>query len=242
MESLHDDLAGQRVLIVGGSSGIGLAAAQRLQRRGASVAIAGRDPDRLSSAQEQIDSSVATYLADVTIERDVATLFERVGSFDHLVTCAGGKATDGPVATVALGVAQALFDVKYWGQYLCVKHSAGTLRADGSITLMSAWLARKPTAGFPTYAAIDGAVEALARVVMLERAPLRINVVSPGVIDTPLFDNLDAESRQATFESVAASLPLRRIGQPEDVARAIEYAITNPYSNGAVIDVDGGWS
>jgi NAD(P)-dependent dehydrogenase (short-subunit alcohol dehydrogenase family) len=232
----------EHVVIIGGSSGIGLAAAQRAVAAGARVTIAGRDAGRLASAAESLGQTVGAHTVDVTDEAEVAALFGTIGAFDHLVTTAGGKAVDAPVSELDSSVARSLFEVKYWGQYFCVKHSQGAIRADGSITLFSAWLARKPTPGFPTYAAIDGAVESLARVVMLERAPLRVNVVAPGVIDTPLFDNLDAATRRATLQSVADRLPLRRVGRPDDVAQAVEYLITNSYSNGAVIDVDGGWA
>jgi NAD(P)-dependent dehydrogenase (short-subunit alcohol dehydrogenase family) len=242
MNTSNNTLAGQHIVIVGGSSGIGLAAAQRLNRRGAQVTIAGRDVTRLEAARGSIGTNVNLAQVEVTNEKNVEAFFEKLGPLDHLVTTAGGKATDGPIAQVTTEAARALFDVKYWGQYFCVKHSQQTIRPGGSITLFSAWLARKPTAGFPTYAAIDGAIESLARVAMLERAPLRVNVVSPGVIDTPLFDNLDEATRTATFESVAGRLPLQRVGNPDDVARAVEYVITNPYSNGAVVDVDGGWA
>jgi NAD(P)-dependent dehydrogenase (short-subunit alcohol dehydrogenase family) len=232
----------EHVVIVGGSSGIGLASAKRLATAGYQLTLAARDPDRLSQAARAIGSEVAAVRLDCTDEAAVGAFFAQLAPFEHLVISAGGKAVDATVDSIDTKTARALFEVKYWGQYFCAKHAARTIKADGSITMFSAWLSRKPAAGFPTYAAIDGAIESLARVLMLERAPLRVNVVAPGVIDTPLFDTLDDKTRHSTFAAVAERLPLKRVGQPDDVARAVEYLISNPYSNGAVIDVDGGWA
>lgn len=235
-------LAGQHAIIIGGSSGIGLATAQRLSTTGARITIASRKSERLDEAAAQIDGDVTTVVLDCTDEAAVADFFATIDEFDHLVTTAGDKAVDAPVADLDTEVARRVFEVKYWGQYFAAKHAAPRIQPGGSITLFSAWLARKPTPGFPTYAAIDGAIESVARIMSLEFAPTRINVVSPGVIDTPLFDNLDTEQRDATFESIGQGLPLGRVGQPDEVARAVEYLISNTYSTGAVIDVDGGWA
>jgi NAD(P)-dependent dehydrogenase (short-subunit alcohol dehydrogenase family) len=236
------DLNGQHAVIVGGSSGIGLASARRLAHAGAKVTIVSRSRDRLDAAAPTIAGEVDTAVLDCTDESAVRSLFARLGSFDHLVSSVGDKAVDAPVRTLDTDVARRVFEVKYWGQYFTAKHAADRLSANGSITMISAWLARKPTAGFPTYAAIDGAIESLAKTLSLELAPIRVNVVSPGVIDTPLFDNLPDDARAATFDGVAARLPLGRIGDPDEVARAVEYLIGNPYSTGAVVDVDGGWA
>lgn len=230
-------LGGKRIVITGGSSGIGLAAAEALVAKGAEVVVASRSAEKLAAAAAL---GAQTHPLDVTREEEVRTFFERVGPFDHLVTAAGEQVLDQPVLELDTATAHRLFDVKYWGQYHATKHGAPKLRDGGSITLFSAWLARKPTAGFPTYAAIDGAIEALARVLALELAPTRVNVVSPGVIDTPLYHNLPADVRLGVLRGVAAELPVRRVGTPADVAKAVLYLIDNEFSTGAVVDVDGG--
>lgn len=235
-------LTNQHVVIVGGSSGIGLASAERLLAAGARVTIASRNTDRLAAAAAQLRGAVDTAVLDCTDETAVAAFFAGLESVDHVVTTAGDKAVDAPVADLDTEIARRVFEVKYWGQYFVAKHSARRLGPNGSITMFSAWLARKPTTGFPTYAAIDGAIESVARVMSLEFAPIRVNVVAPGVIDTPLFDNLTDEQRTSTFESIGQSLPLGRVGSADEIARAVEYLIGNPYSTGAVIDVDGGWA
>jgi NAD(P)-dependent dehydrogenase (short-subunit alcohol dehydrogenase family) len=236
------NLTDQHAIIIGGSSGIGLATAKRLLSAGARVTVVGRDLQRLGAAARSLGDRAATYSMDCTDEASVVKFFAGSGPFDHLVTTAGGKAVDGPVADLDTDVARQLFEVKYWGQYFAAKYGGPRLGKGGTITMFSAWLARKPTAGFPTYAAIDGAVESLARVLSLEFAPVRVNVVSPGVIDTPLFDNLSADVRRSTFEGVAQAIPLGRVGTPDEVASAVEYLISNTYSTGAVVDVDGGWA
>lgn len=233
-------LADQRIVITGGTSGIGLAAARALAAQGARLVVASRSPERLAAAAAELGPDAEAVPLDVTDEAAVDAFFEQVGPFDHLVTTAGEQALDAPVLQLDTAVARRLFDVKYWGQYHAARHGAPRLRPGGSITLFSAWLARKPTAGFPTYAAIDGAIESLARVLALEIAPLRVNVVSPGVIDTPLYDNLPADLRRDVLAGVAAELPVKRIGTPEDVAKAVLYLIGNGFSTGAVVDVDGG--
>lgn len=231
----------QHVVITGGSSGIGLAVARLAAGRGASVTLLARRLERLERACAAVGDRARAHVVDVTDETALARVMSSLGPIDHLVTAAGGQAVDAPFLDLDPGVARRLFEVKYWGQYHALRCALPHMRKHGSATLFSAWLARKPTAGFPTYAAIDGAVEALARVLAQELAPLRINVVSPGVIDTALYDNLDTATREQVFAGVASQLPLGRVGTPEECATAVLYLMDNAYSTGAVVDVDGGW-
>jgi NAD(P)-dependent dehydrogenase (short-subunit alcohol dehydrogenase family) len=232
----------QRFVITGGSSGIGLESARLAVQDGHEVVLVARSQERLDHAAQQIGGRVTTAVVDVTNEHDVEHFFSFSPEFDHLITAAGDKAVDAAQRDVDTAVARRVFEVKYWGQYFAVKYGAPRIRTGGSIVMFSAWLARKPTAGFPTYAAIDGAVESLARTLMLELAPIRVNVLAPGVIDTPLYDNLDAETRRAVFSQVASRLPLGRIGTAAECARAVDFLTKAAYANGTVLDIDGGWS
>lgn len=234
-------LLDQHIVVTGGSSGIGLATARRAAERGARVTLLARDPARLRQAAAVVGGRADTVSLDVTDEAAVADVLARLGPIDHLVTAAGDQAVDAPFMDLDPAVARRVFEVKYWGQYHVLRHARPRLRDGGSATLFSAWLARKPTAGFPTYAAIDGAIEALARVLAQELAPVRVNVVAPGVIDTALYDNLGDDVKSQVFEGVAAQLPLGRVGTAEDCAKAVLYLMDNGYSTGAVVDVDGGW-
>lgn len=233
-------IEGKKVVVTGGSSGIGLASARALAGFGAEVVVASRSEEKLANAIDEIGDGVEARVLDVTHEGDVKTFFEEIGPFDHLVMAAGEQAVDAPVMDLDTSVARRIFEVKYWGQYHAIKHGAQLIRDRGSVVMFSAWLARKPAVGFPTYAAIDGAVESLARVLSLELAPTRVNVVSPGVIDTSLYDNLPEEAKVSIFEGVAATLPVERVGTAEDVAKAVLYLLENEFSTGAVVDVDGG--
>jgi NAD(P)-dependent dehydrogenase (short-subunit alcohol dehydrogenase family) len=233
-------IAGKKVVITGGSSGIGLVTAQAVVAQEAHVIIVGRSPEKLRVARQQIGKNVETTELDVTKEADVQSFFEAVGPFDHLITAAGPEAGDQPLLQLETGAARAMFESKFWGQYYAVKYAAPSLRSGGTITLFSGWISRKPMAGLSTFAAIDGAIESLARVLALELAPIRVNVVTPGVIQTPLWNPLPEEARRATLSSFASALPVQRVGQSEDVSKAILYLIDNGFSTGAVVDIDGG--
>ena len=147
----------------------------------------------------------------------------------------------GNVVDLPVTQARALFESKYWGQYHCAKYAAPQLPAQGSMVLFSGWISRKPMAGVSTLAAVDAAIEALGRTLALELAPRRVNVVTPGMINTPLWSaRLGATEQKAHFDKVGQSLPVGRAGTPQDVAHAVRFLLENGFTTGAVIDVDGG--
>lgn len=236
-------LEGKAIVITGGSSGIGLALAEAVRDAGAaSVVLMARNPERLDAAATRVGPRARGVVVDVTDEKAVREAFASVGAFDHLVTAAAG--TDrGAIVDTDYARAKALFESKFWGQHHCLKHGAPLLRAAGSVTLMSGWISRKPMRETGTLAAVDGAIESLTRVAALELAPIRVNAVTPGQIDTPLWRaRLDAPGRSEYFASLGTKLPVGRAGRPEDVAHAILFSMTNGFTTGAVIDVDGGQS
>ncbi|MEW6324434.1 MAG: SDR family oxidoreductase [Nitrospirota bacterium] len=232
-------LKGKKIVITGGSSGIGLATARALANWEAEVIIAGRTVPKLEQAKQSLGPRAAAAPLDVTREPDVKRAFENIGPFDHLITAASGVAM-GAFREIDTAAARELFESKFWGQYLCAKHAAGRLRPGGSIVLFSGIASRKPMAGLSTYAAIDGAIESLARTLALELAPIRVNVVTPGVIETPAWDGMPEPVRRAQLDAIAASLPVKRVGTPDDVAKTVLYLLDNEFMTGAIVDVDGG--
>lgn len=234
-------LEGQSVVITGGSSGIGMATAVLARDAGASrVVLAGRSTYKLAQAASALGEVADPRQLDVTDEDAVARFFADLGPIDHLVTAAAGTYR-GQITETDTAAAKALFESKYWGQHHCIKHAGPRIRSGGSITLFSGWISRKPMVGTGTLAAIDAAIEALARTASLELAPTRVNAVVPGMIDTPLWGaRMTAEQQKTHFEKVGAALPVGRAGTAEDVAHAVFFLITNGFTTGAILDVDGG--
>jgi NAD(P)-dependent dehydrogenase (short-subunit alcohol dehydrogenase family) len=234
-------LAGSRVVITGGASGIGLAVVRRVAAAGGRVLLAGRNKDRLNAARDEIGTSVAdTLVLDVTDEAAVAAAFAGAGALDHIVAAAAGSVR-GPLMELEIAKARVLFESKFWGQYYCVKYGAPILNPKGSIVLFSGWISRKPMVGTSTLAAVDAAIEALARVVSLEVAPIRVNAISPGMIDTPLWRaRLSEPEQRSFFAKVGARLPVGRAGLPDDIAHAVQFLLENGFTTGSVVDVDGG--
>jgi NAD(P)-dependent dehydrogenase (short-subunit alcohol dehydrogenase family) len=234
-------LEGKRIVIIGGSQGIGLATAQAASASGASVVIVSRSSEKLKAAAATISGSVETYSLDFIDEQQVSDLFQnQVGPFDHLVISAftfGG----GPIVDFSMADARAVFDGKFWGAYQAIKYAVPTLSKQGSITMFSGNMVLRPAAGgLAAATAATGALEVLGRSLAVELGPIRVNVISPGVTDTPLWNGMEDTSREIMFEKARDLLPAKRIARPEDLAHAVLSLITNPFITGIVLLVDGG--
>ncbi|WP_321918341.1 SDR family oxidoreductase [Burkholderia cepacia] len=227
----------QRVLVVGGSSGIGEATAHAFAEAGATVTIASRDAARLAASKDRIGYGVSTGVMDITDDASVRAFLDSAGEFDHVVVSAAQTAT-GPVRGLELDDAYAAMDSKFWGAYRIAR--AVRIRQGGSLTFVSGFLSVRPSKNSVLQGAINAALESLARGLALELAPVRVNTVSPGLIATPLWSKIDAEARDRMYESAAARLPAGRVGQPEDVANAVLYLASTPYATGSTVLVDGG--
>ncbi len=235
-----EELRGRRVVVIGGSSGIGLAVTQQLAAAGAEVAIAGRDAARLQRAATK--TGARSHQLDVTDEAAVERFFTNLQRLDHLVTPAAVSVSGALVSSETADLAR-LVDSKFWGQYFAAKHAAPHLSSEGSITMFSGIVAHRPAAGNGAFAAVGAAVEAMARTLANELAPIRVNTIVPGIVRTPAWDQLvPATDQAAFFEQVASTLPLGRVGSAEDVAAAVLFAMTNPFLTGASIPVDGGFA
>jgi NAD(P)-dependent dehydrogenase (short-subunit alcohol dehydrogenase family) len=217
-----------KLVAIGGSSGIGLAVARRAVAAGWDVIVASRNPARADIDAEAVE-------LDVTDTAAVHAFFGSVGTIDHLVSSTVARA-GGLAKELDLAAARHAFETKLWGPLAAIQ--AADVR--GSIVLLSGVAASTPMSGGGATAAVNGAVEALVRTLAVELAPVRVNAVSPGVIDTPTWAAMPDDQREALFSRLAGALPVGRVGSPEDVADGIWHLLTNGFVTGTVLHVDGG--
>src|SRR4051794_40049610 len=227
-------LAGKKVVVVGGSSGIGLATAELVKREGADVIIASRHVVRLDAVAEKLNAIAP---ADVTNDDSVVSLFRSCGPVDHVVVTAAQLRT-GPFKTVAMEDVRSTMEGKFWGAWRVAR--AADIRPGGSLTLVSGFLSIRPRPNSAIVSAANGALESLARALALELAPVRVNAVSPGIIDTPIRAAMLEEARREMLAKTAASLPVGRVGVGEDIARQILSFMANGFATGAIVYIDGG--
>lgn len=232
-------LTGRRVVIIGGSSGMGLATARAAAAAGAGVTIASSDGARLRAALAETPA-VDGIVADVRDEAAVAELFERVVELDHLVYTAGKPADQRTLSELPLDAARHAFDVRFWGAVSAAKYAAPRIRPGGSIVLTSGTIGTRPTSGAVLAAAGVGAVEGLTRGLAVELAPIRVNAVRAGVVRTPRWDRIAQPQREALFESLAQRTLTQSIGVPEQIAATHLYLMENQFVTGTVLTVDGG--
>ncbi|MFI6998401.1 SDR family oxidoreductase [Nocardia sp. NPDC050175] len=232
----------ERVVIVGGSSGMGLALANALVTEGGEVIIASRSTERLAAAERTLSDGpgkVRSIVVDITDEADVERLFTEVGPVDHVVTTAVDvEGVYQPIASFDVGLARKTLDAKLIGPALLAKHAR--IVPGGSLTFTSGIAAYRPGPGSSIVAAANGALESLAYALAVELGPVRVNVVSPGWIDTPIWDTIAGDAKTERHQQLAARLPVGRIGKPAEVAQAMLAAMRNPFITGTVLHVDGG--
>lgn len=228
--------SGRKALIFGGTSGIGLATAKRLAAAGAEVLAISRNPDKAGPPP----AGVTFAACDVRDEAALQALFAAQAPFDILVSAAtGGDRALGPFLTMDMAGFRGSFD-KLWGYANVIRFGAPHMSADGAIVVVSGAPARNTKPGQVALGAVGGAVEQMVRAIAPELAPRRINTVSPGQIDTPMFAQAGAE-RDAFFRKLTEGHAIPRAGTPDEVASGIIFAIENDFVTGTTIDVDGGW-
>ncbi|MBL8377687.1 MAG: SDR family oxidoreductase [Burkholderiales bacterium] len=236
-------MTGSKVVVVGGGSGIGLAVAKAAAAAGARVVIAGRDAGKLAAAAREIGTNVATASADARDEGQLAALFAVQAPIDHLVVTVGPGSTRQRYTSFLeqpTTDARALFDNKFWAQYLCAKLAAPHIAKGGSITLFGGGASRRPVKAMAALAAVQAAIEGLTRGMALDLAPVRVNAVAPGRIASSSFADMPDAARKEMLDKWAAGLPVGRIGLPEDAAAAALYLMGNAYTTGNILYVDGG--
>ncbi|MFD0694022.1 SDR family oxidoreductase [Paenibacillus sp. GCM10027628] len=233
-------IQGQRVIIMGGTSGMGLAAARLLVESGAEVIVTGRDKVKLDDALQHLGPNASGEQLDAASPEDLKAFFKRQGNFDHLIISVSGAKGAGNFRELSLTELRGGFEAKFWPQVMSAQFSLETLNSHGSITFITAISARNISPGISGLAAINAALEAMVPNLALELAPIRVNAVSPGVVNTSWWNWMPEEQRSATFGYFAENTPVGRVGEPEDIAKAMYYLIDNTFVTGTVLEVDGG--
>ena len=230
------DINGKKAIVFGGTSGIGLSATQMLSDKGAHVIALSRNPDKLKN----VPKNVTTKKMNVLDRDELEKFFQEVGEYDILVNSAtGGARAVGPFLSMDLDGYKASFD-KLWGYTNVVRYGTKFLKDNGNIVLVSGSPARKCRPGQIAISSVGGAVEAFARGIAPEIAPKRINIVSPGIIDTPM-SPLQGKEREDYYKNTTNNNLIPRAGTPDEVATGIIFAIENEFITGTTIDIDGGW-
>lgn len=230
----------RRIVVLGGSSGIGLATARTAAREGAEVTIASSSRERIAAALTELPNNCSGEVVDVRNEKEIAALFERVGEIDHVVFTAGDAFTPRPLADLALSDARAVFDVRFWGAVTVTKYAAPRVQSGGSIALSTGTVGQRPGPGQALAAAVAAAAEGLVRGLAVELAPVRVNAVQAGAVRTPLWDAMPEPQREAVFTRLAQRTLTGTVGEPDEIAAAHLFLMQNRYITGTVLTVDGG--
>jgi len=230
-------LSGSRVLVLGGSSGIGLATAKAAAAAGAKVTLASRSNEKVNAAVAEAGKNAQGTALDTTNDAALETFFSRQAEWDHIVVSVAAGRSAG-LHDLSLQDAYGNMNAKFWTAYKTAK--LAKITPGGSLTLVSGFLSHRPNKDALLQGCINAALESLGRGLALALSPVRVNTVSPGLIDTPIRASMPADRKQAMLDHAAATLPARRVGQAEDVADAILMLMTNPFTTGSTLFVDGG--
>jgi NAD(P)-dependent dehydrogenase (short-subunit alcohol dehydrogenase family) len=233
-------LRNKKVVVLGGSSGIGLAVAQQASAQGAELVIVSSNAQRNQEAAKSLSGKAEGFTLDLMDERAIQEFFEKLGSFDHLIFTAGDTLHIGELAVTDLKNARRAFELRYWAALAAVKYGGPHIRPGGSVVLTTGIAGQRPFKGWVIAASVCGTVEALTRALAVELAPLRVNTVSPGVVRTNLWQNMTVEERDAMYESIGKKLLVGRAGESHDIAQVYLYLMQEGYSTGQIIVVDGG--
>ena len=237
---MSTSLSGKRIVILGGTSGIGLATALAAEREGAHLVVSSSRQRRVDQALAALSGRAEGYAVDLSDEAQIQAFFERIGAFDHLVFTAGEALQLQPLPETELGAARGFLDLRFWGAFMAVKYGSPHLRPGGSVVLTTGTAGRRPQKGWTVAASICGAMEALTRALAVELAPIRVNAVCPGFVRTELWSTMSEAARETMFREAGQALPVGRVGEADDLAEAYLYLMREGFSTGQVIVVDGG--
>ncbi|WP_405578080.1 SDR family oxidoreductase [Streptomyces sp. NBC_01190] len=230
----------KRVVIIGGTSGLGFAVARAAAAEGASVVVASRTPAGVRQAVSELGADAGGESVDVADEADVRGFFERVGAFDHLVYTAGEPLINGSLAATDIAAARRFFEIRYFGALAAAKYGAPRIRPGGSIVLTSGIASNRPQGRTVVVSSVLSAIEGLTRALAADLAPIRVNAVVPAIIRTEMWRGLADAARESLYESVAKGGLLDRVGEPADVAEAFLYLMRNKHTTGSSLTIDAG--
>jgi len=239
VSSVSQSLRGQRVVVVGGTSGMGLGAVRAALEVGAEVVMAGRR-ETSRGAIDAGNDRLRHAVVDVTDEASVRRLFEEVGQLDHLFVTATPSSSSKPFLEQDVASAQHVMNGKFFGSWACARYAAPRMRAGGSITFLTGGVSVRPRSGLTMVTATFAALEAFSQSLALELGPLRVNTIRPGLVDSDMWSFLDEAARDELRQKTRATFPVRRIGTIDDIGHAAVFLMTNPYVTGAVLEVSGG--
>ena len=233
------NLKNARVLVIGGTSGIGLGVASAVAERGATPIVVSRRQSSVDRALAELPEGTRGATVDLTDQSALDRLAADIGDIEHLVFTAGEPLELVGFTDLTADVIGRFFRTRYVGALSAVRAFAPRITAGGSITLTSGTAAERPGLGVLP-ASVCGAMNALTKALAFELAPLRVNAVAPGVVRSPLWDALSEKDRQAMYDQAAQQLPLGRVGEVGDAARAYVYCMAQEFGTGIVLTVDGG--
>lgn len=225
---------------MGGSSGIGLATAKAAAAEGAQVIIVSGNQKRIDDALQQLPANSEGHAADLSGEAAIKAVIAKVGIIDHLVYTAGENIKLGNISDTDIDAARQYFNIRYWGAVTTVKYARPNINPGGSIVLTSGVASLRPQAGWGMGASICAAMEGFTRAMAVELAPVRVNLVSPGFVRSPLWDSIPEADREAMYASVAQTLPVKHIGMVDEIAQTYLYLMRQTFSTGQCVVVDGG--
>ncbi|TDX02387.1 SDR family oxidoreductase [Dinghuibacter silviterrae] len=227
-------LQGKRIIVLGGTSGIGLATAVEAAAGGAHVTVVSSKADKVANALQKLPAGSEGFALDLSRESNIAEFFRTAGTFDHLVYTAADSLKLDVLANTDLQASRDFLTLRFWGALTAVKYAS--IHPGGSIGLMGGIASARPGKGWAMAAAVCGAMEGLTRALAVELAPVRVNLVAPGVIRTPLWSG----TPDSFFTETAARLPVGRVGEAEDVAAGFMFLMQQPFTTGQVLTIDGG--
>jgi len=240
MTNSSRSLSGKKVIILGGSSGMGLATAIAAASEGAKVVIVSSNQQRLDQALKGLPKDARAYTVDLSKEENIKDLFGQIGRFDHLVYTAAENISLGSIATTDIDSARQFFTLRFWGAFAAVKYGAPLINEGGSINLTSGIAGMRPGKNWAVAASLCSAMEGFVRAMAVELAPIRVNCVIPGVVKTNLWNSLTETDRTHLFQTIGDSLPVKHLGEAEDIALTFLYLMKQPFMTGQGIVIDGG--
>ena len=237
---VKSSLDGKRIVLIGGTSGFGLATAKAAAADGADLVVVSSRQSSVDRALSELPDGAKGYAVDISDEQQAEDLFKKIGEFDHLIFSAGETLQISNLTDVNIEESRKFFNIRYWGALMAAKYGSPYIRKGGSIILTNGIVGIRPWKGWSVAASIGGAVESLTKGLAIDLAPIRVNAVCAGMVKTDLWNNMPEADREAMYNEVGSKLLTGRVGEAEDIAEAYLFLMKGNYTTGQVIVVDGG--